>query len=80
MLIHTPLSELITMELQRIAQKQITNVINNLHPAKSYNSHGGVCTAVDSASNNVEWNQQIMTVKEEFNTHSLSNTTDHLIN
>ena len=38
--------------------------------------HGGVCTILDGASNNAEWNQQIMTVKEEFNTLCLNNITD----
>ena len=43
----------------------MTNVIKiNMNPTKSYISHGGVCTEVDSASNNAEWTQQIMTVKE----------------
>ena len=51
-----------------------------MNPTKSYISHGGVCTEVDSASNNAEWNQQRMTAKEEFITPSLSNITDHLIN
>ena len=48
----------------------------NLHPTKSYISHGGVSTILDGASNNAEWNQQIMTVKEEFMTPSLNNITD----
>ena len=46
------------------------------HHAKSYISHGGVCNDLSSASNNAEWNQQIMTVKEEFMTPSLNNITD----
>ena len=55
---------------------QSQDIINNLHPTKSYISHGGVCTKLDSASNNAEWNQQITTVKEEFMTPSLNIITD----
>ena len=55
----------------------MTNIIKiNMNPTKSYISHGGVCTEVDSASNNAEWMQQIVTVKEEFNTLCLNNITD----